>query len=184
VQDIRESEEEQLGHHRVLLTGLPNELLSDSMIDAMFQQAGLVEAVWSFKTILGSEFGQVWISLTSAPMAAWCCQHFHDRRWGNARVTAELLSPPAPTQPEPEAWEWLWDAQEDADQTWRVDAPEFVPQYQPLEPVSAAKSWLDEGAALLEKERRAQLDEKLAHSSNASTRDEGSESDEAYAVWM
>lgn len=146
--------------YQVLVSGLPNKLLSDMMLDALFEQSGISEQVRGFKASRGknSDEGQVLISLDTASTALWCACHFQGRNWGTAAVTAEVVSMPQLDEPEPT---WLLPAK-----PLLPDAPEFVPSCLRRHEVSGS-SWLEEATDSLIKERI-----RSANSSNASTRDE------------
>jgi len=80
--------------HQVQLTGLPNEILSDMMFQAVLQQAQLGGAYANFSTTRGKRFGKALINFTSEFAAEWCVQHFHGRSWAadGTVVNACLLS--------------------------------------------------------------------------------------------
>lgn len=167
--------------YQVLVSGLPNQLLSDMMFGAILEQSGITEQVLGFKASKGRtpDDGQVLISLDSQYTAEWCACHFQGRNWGSASVTAEVVS--APQFDEPEYDEPLFTIDEPL---WQLptkpllaDAPEFVPSsVQRQEPLSGA-SWLESASASSGQSwLEAATAEKQRSSSNASTRDEESES--------
>jgi hypothetical protein len=86
--------------HQVQLTGLPNEILSDMMFEAVLQQAHLNGAYVSYTTCLGKHHGEAVVNLNSASAAEWCAHHFHDRSWmaDGTAVVAQLLPSSAPEQ--------------------------------------------------------------------------------------
>jgi hypothetical protein len=82
--------------HQVQLTGLPNQILSDMMMEAVLQQAQLNGCYTSFTTTPGpgKSCGEVVINMVSAEAAEWCAQHFHGRSWSadGTVVSACLLN--------------------------------------------------------------------------------------------
>lgn len=80
--------------HQVQLTGLPNQILSDMMMEAVLQQAQLNGCYTSFTTSPGKSCGEVVINMVSAEAAEWCAQHFHGRSWSadGTVVSACLLN--------------------------------------------------------------------------------------------
>lgn len=175
--EAAQSQEATLSGHQVLVSGMPNNLLSDMMIDAILQQSGMSDdAIKGFKASPGNHpsgpkaDGQLLITLTSADWARCCACHFHGRAWGSAVVSAEVLPTwESETEAQLPAWEWP------------AHAPEFVPyntqphyaQHRIQEPIrveaASAKSWLEDATSCMRKE-------KSGSRSDASTRDEESES--------
>merc|ERR1719183_1962410 len=78
LESMAETSEEM---HRVQLTGLPNEILSDLMFQAVLQQAQLSGSYSSFTTSPGKPCGEAFVNMVSESAAEWCIQHFHGRSW-------------------------------------------------------------------------------------------------------
>jgi hypothetical protein len=153
--------------YQVLVSGLPNLLASDQMCEAMIEQCGFGEALLGFKAsqgMHGVNDGQVLVSLDSMAAAQWCAYYFHERQWGGAAVTAEVIAP---------SWEHcaeLSDHDLGDGCDWAVtpdvvpDAPEFVPLSQhlhsfelPSAPQAEAgpgSAWLEEATFNLLQDRR------------------------------
>jgi hypothetical protein len=184
--------------HQVLVSGLPNELLSEMMFTAILQQSGMDAVVRSFKSCPGSKqpIGQVLVSLDTAYAADWCCYHFHHRQWGGSQVTAEIISTwdDTASRTAPGAWEWPEDysavpllpefSERAPSKGYRdeVDSPaKMTPTARrhartEMTSIGSAKSWLEDATVELAKERRTNRKSGSMNSSEASTRDEESES--------
>mmetsp|Transcript_92274 Transcript_92274/g.173890 ORF Transcript_92274/g.173890 Transcript_92274/m.173890 type:complete len:278 (-) Transcript_92274:279-1112(-) len=78
-------------YHNVMIHGLPNGLLSDMMMEAMLQQAG-VDGVANFSTKPGKPCGEAVVSFYSYEGAQRCMTHFHGRQWDGCRVSTWLVS--------------------------------------------------------------------------------------------
>jgi hypothetical protein len=78
---------------KVLLTGLPAEMMSDIMMEAMLQQSGVDSAVINFNTRMGSMSGEAVVKLKDRNAAQKCARHFDGRRWGRAMspVSARIV---------------------------------------------------------------------------------------------
>jgi len=86
----------------VLISNLPCGILSDMLMEATFQQAGLENAVVNYASIPTSkQLGEVLVTLRNRDAAKCCVSHFHGRQWnttpggGGALVSATLLKPMA-----------------------------------------------------------------------------------------
>lgn len=177
--EAAQSQEATISGHQVLVSGMPNNLLSDMMIDAILQQSGMSDdAIKGFKASPGKHVsgpkadGQLLITLSSADWAQWCACHFHGRAWGSAVVSAEVLpmweSEPEPVVPLP-AWNWPAQASEFVPYiTQPRNSQHHIPEAIRVEAASA-KSWLENATSSM-------LKEKSGSRSDASTRDEESES--------
>lgn len=79
---------------QVALRGLPNKILSEPMMEAVLQQAGL-EGVLLFSTEAGKPCGEALVSFTSREAAEKCAAHFHGCQWdpSGREVTAEVILP-------------------------------------------------------------------------------------------
>lgn len=79
---------------QVRVVGLPNELLSDLMFQAVLQQAHLKGLHTGFLTRHGDRCGEAVINFVDESAAEWCVQHFHGRRWAadGRPVEAHLLT--------------------------------------------------------------------------------------------
>jgi len=77
---------------RVIVTGMPNKLLTDLMMEAVLQQAGLDSCVTSFTAKPGKPVGEATINFSNHMAAEQCMSHFTDCLWGQAQkgVTAKL----------------------------------------------------------------------------------------------
>lgn len=179
---------------QVLVTGVPNALLSDSMMQVVLEQSGYDSAVWSFE-VYPDKYGtggKVVISMANAHAAERVMKHFQGRPWGGHVLSAEIL----PAQ-YPRAWHWPdhEDAERDplaieqdheAQHEWPSESPPIPaslldPSSKLCETMQSGSSWLEEATTLLEKEGRAMPlngDRGFVNSSNASTRDGCSESGE------
>lgn len=65
----------------VRINGLPNNLLTENMMEAMFQQAGLSDAVISAFVEESEPCGRALIGFTSSRAALRCAAHFHGNFW-------------------------------------------------------------------------------------------------------
>lgn len=65
----------------VRIKGLPNDLLNENMMEAMFQQAGLADAVISAFVEESEPCGNALIGFTSSRAAVRCAAHFHGCFW-------------------------------------------------------------------------------------------------------
>jgi hypothetical protein len=82
-------------HHKVIISGLPNEILSTAMMGAVLQQARLEDQVVRFSTTLGKTLGEVQLTLVSAEAVDLCVAHFHGCRWNSSgsTVAARIIPP-------------------------------------------------------------------------------------------
>lgn len=78
-------------YHNVMIHGLPNALLSEMMMEAMMQQAG-VDGVANFSAKLGKACGEAVVSFYSYECAQKCMTHFHGRQWDGCRVSTWMVS--------------------------------------------------------------------------------------------
>lgn len=78
----------------VLISGLPITMLSDVMMEAMLEQAGLDVSALSFDLRTGRPRGQAIVTFSSRRLAEQCSRHFHGCPWGpaGAPVTAQIVS--------------------------------------------------------------------------------------------
>jgi len=65
----------------VSIEGLPNAILSEPMMLAMLQQAGLLEEVITFSTCEGDPCGEAHVSFSSVDAALRCVYHFESCQW-------------------------------------------------------------------------------------------------------
>lgn len=77
--------------HNVMIHGLPNGLLSEMMMEAMLQQAG-IDGVVSFSTKPGKPCGEARVTFYSQEAAQRCMAHFHGRQWDGCQVSTWLAS--------------------------------------------------------------------------------------------
>lgn len=77
-------------HREIQVIGLPKHLLSQKMMEATLEQAGLEKEVIS---ITFSNPGKVHIMLSCPASAEVCLEHFHGRKWNPAggAVTARIM---------------------------------------------------------------------------------------------
>jgi len=68
----------------VYFDGLPNDLLTDVMFEAVLQQAGLQSAVVTFTTKTGERCGTATVTFSSLAAAERCAKHFHGCKWGTS----------------------------------------------------------------------------------------------------
>jgi len=87
--------EKQSAGDVVAIKGIPNAMLTDAMMEAILEQAGLEAATVSFTTRQGSVCGDATIKLSSNSAAQQCIRHFHGCQWAASGVviTAQLSSP-------------------------------------------------------------------------------------------
>jgi hypothetical protein len=71
----------------VLIKGLPKALLSEKCIEAMFQQAGLQDAIISVSTTHGEPCGEALVTLRTLKHAELCMNHCQGRCWDPAGKT-------------------------------------------------------------------------------------------------
>lgn len=84
----------------VVMTGIPNKLLSKAMLEAMLQQAGL-DGMYDGLTIkTGKPASQVSVCFSTPVAAQRCATHFKGCRWdkSGAPVCAEIFAPTASPQ--------------------------------------------------------------------------------------
>jgi len=76
----------------VSIEGLPNAILSEPMVLAMLQQAGLLEEVIRFSTCEGDPCGEVQVSFSSVDAALRCVYHFKGCQWNasGTEVTTKM----------------------------------------------------------------------------------------------
>uniref|UniRef100_A0A7S1L2R3 RRM domain-containing protein n=1 Tax=Alexandrium catenella TaxID=2925 RepID=A0A7S1L2R3_ALECA len=76
---------------RITISGLPNAILSEPMMSAVLQQAGLEGCVLSFSTEEGQPCGEAHIAMMSFQAAVRCVQHFEGCHWdpSGAEVTTK-----------------------------------------------------------------------------------------------
>mmetsp|Transcript_81337 Transcript_81337/g.143523 ORF Transcript_81337/g.143523 Transcript_81337/m.143523 type:complete len:345 (-) Transcript_81337:234-1268(-) len=92
------------GSFEILVTGLPNEMLTDVMIEAILEQAGIRYDVLSYSVQAGDaqrcpQSGAAILVVSSQAGAERCCYHFNGCCWGSA---AQVLAS-HPTKDFPEA---------------------------------------------------------------------------------
>jgi len=75
----------------VQISGLPKHLMSEKMLEATLDQAGLEKDVIS---ITVPNTGKVQITLSSQQSAQMCLEHFHGRKWNpsGGAVSAQIVS--------------------------------------------------------------------------------------------
>jgi len=83
-EELRPSREMQPTHYTVRVTGLPNALLSTPCMEAVLQQAGLLEAAINFRTNEGEHCGEAVVTFLSFAMAEQCIAHFQGRQWNTS----------------------------------------------------------------------------------------------------
>lgn len=86
---------------KVVVTGLPNKLLSSVMMEAILQQAGLHDdEVVGFSTEIGKTTGEASVSFVSESAANRCIAHFRGCKWDQSGrgVTAKLVHLAAPAK--------------------------------------------------------------------------------------
>mmetsp|Transcript_33497 Transcript_33497/g.92556 ORF Transcript_33497/g.92556 Transcript_33497/m.92556 type:complete len:344 (-) Transcript_33497:152-1183(-) len=78
---------------KVCIHNLPNGILSDDMLWAVFEQAGLEENVLDFVGRAGSSCGEVVVTLSSPWAVAECVRHFQGCNWDkySAAIEVEVL---------------------------------------------------------------------------------------------
>lgn len=76
---------------QVRISGVPDKLLSEAVVEAMLDQVGCNDCLLSFATHRGKPTGSVSVFFTNAYAAQLCVNHFHGRQWGAGKVHAELL---------------------------------------------------------------------------------------------
>eukprot|EP00927_Polykrikos_kofoidii_P040693 TRINITY_DN3473_c0_g2_i1.p1 TRINITY_DN3473_c0_g2~~TRINITY_DN3473_c0_g2_i1.p1 ORF type:complete len:339 (-),score=31.62 TRINITY_DN3473_c0_g2_i1:570-1544(-) len=78
----------------VKLSGLPNELLTDSMMSAVLEQAGLEDGLEGFTVFPEQSCGEVIVTLSSLAACDMCVRHFSGCHWhpSGKPVTATILS--------------------------------------------------------------------------------------------
>lgn len=82
------------GHQIVKIKGLPKALLTDKCIEAMFQQAGLQDAIVSVSTTKSEPCGEALVTLRTLKDAESCMNHCQGRCWdpsGKMKVEAMLV---------------------------------------------------------------------------------------------
>eukprot|EP00928_Gymnodinium_smaydae_P023198 TRINITY_DN19234_c0_g2_i1.p1 TRINITY_DN19234_c0_g2~~TRINITY_DN19234_c0_g2_i1.p1 ORF type:complete len:414 (-),score=110.68 TRINITY_DN19234_c0_g2_i1:406-1566(-) len=72
------------GALQVTISGLPNDILSEAMFEAVLQQAGLDGVIVSFTTSKGKSWGKAVVVVSDAFTAEWCANHFRGRRWNSS----------------------------------------------------------------------------------------------------
>lgn len=85
---------------QVVITGLPNKLLAQAMVEAMLQQAGL-DSLYAGLTIkTGKPLNKVSVNFATPMAAQRCVAHFHGRQWDNSgpAVCAKIVPPAPPHQ--------------------------------------------------------------------------------------
>jgi len=168
--------------YEVVISGLHNALLTDNMMAASLQQAGLSDAARGCSLSPGQAgFGEARIGFDYLAPAERCAQHFQGRQWGNALVKAKLITHVQSS------------VEDTAAVGMKADAPSFVPGMWTQgamtssgrrggsrrscgQDASNAKSWLESAAANLQKERQLNVPLIAGDSSTASTRDAESDS--------
>jgi hypothetical protein len=66
--------------YQVQISGLPNKLLTEVMMEAILEQAGL-DNVSAFTTKTGKPTGSAVVTFSSFEMVERCLRHFHCRQW-------------------------------------------------------------------------------------------------------
>lgn len=80
---------------KVEIKGLPNKLLSNEMLEAVIEQAGLSGDVFKFDFEVGAHCGQAWIYFKEGHEDAMeaCVKHFDGCTWNaSAKVSAHVVS--------------------------------------------------------------------------------------------
>lgn len=83
---------------QVVVSGVPNELLSEPMMDAILQQAGVDESATGFTVKRGKPCGEAVLFFSCELAAHQCLAHFEACQWGSKsgeQVAAVLVGPPA-----------------------------------------------------------------------------------------
>lgn len=81
--DLEQGEEEEATEFRcqVAITGLPNKILSEPMMEAVLQQAGLDSAVVGFTMKSGKPCGEATVTFSCPIAAERCATHFTGCQW-------------------------------------------------------------------------------------------------------
>mmetsp|Transcript_44651 Transcript_44651/g.112224 ORF Transcript_44651/g.112224 Transcript_44651/m.112224 type:complete len:281 (+) Transcript_44651:71-913(+) len=78
----------------VVVEGLPVKLCSDACLDAILHQAGLQDAIVSYRTHQGAaEAGVAVIKLSSWLAAVRCYNHFATSSWSSSSMTVKMIYP-------------------------------------------------------------------------------------------
>jgi hypothetical protein len=78
----------------VEISGLPNKILSQTMMEAVLQQAGLDESILDIKLQVGKPCGKALVTYTSLQVVERCIRHFYGCQWdaSGTPVHAEVVS--------------------------------------------------------------------------------------------
>lgn len=79
--------------YNVVICGLPKGVLSEPMMEAVLEQAGLAKAVLGFHAIHGKRCGEVSVQLTGFAAVERCVLHFHGRQWGESAALVTVCVP-------------------------------------------------------------------------------------------
>jgi len=85
----------------VRVSGIPNKLLTEPMMEAILEQAGLEYAVVDFTTKTGRPCGEVTVGFSCELAAQRCISHFQQCQWDQSgkQVSAELIESKAAAWP-------------------------------------------------------------------------------------
>lgn len=80
--------------YELKISGLPNKLLTEVMLEAVLEQAGLDDDVISMVPRTGKPSGHVLVTLSSFEMVERCVRHFNGRQWdpSGAMVRVDIVS--------------------------------------------------------------------------------------------
>jgi len=78
----------------VLVMGMPNQMLSKPLIEAMLQQAGLEETISKYEMSKGDPCGELLLHFSNHLLAAQCVRHFEGCQWDTSgtAVTTRILT--------------------------------------------------------------------------------------------
>jgi hypothetical protein len=124
--------------YELQISGLPNKLLTEVMLEAVLEQAGVDDDVISIVPRTGKPSGHALVTLSSFEMVERCVRHFNGRQWdpSGAMVRVEIKSV---TQGLPEALEQKaatnisakapsFELESSFKAEFSADAPAFVPR--------------------------------------------------------
>jgi len=99
--DLPQAPSFALSSIQVHVLGLPNRLLSDAMLEAMTEQAGVDSMVLGFRTFPGQSTGEAFVTFDNSFAASRFAAHVQGVRWGpGTKVVVRVVAPktPAPSK--------------------------------------------------------------------------------------
>lgn len=82
----------------LVINGMPNELCNEVCMEAVLQQAGLLNCVETYEALQGDPCGQVLVRLRGGEAVECCVQHFEGMQWHKHVCVSVAISQDEPSE--------------------------------------------------------------------------------------